>query len=119
MRTRVWSKEINGYLNPSMYFLDSKGRVYYYNSHDLQRLDKDSYIVQRSVGLDDIYGIEIFEGDLVKLFFHHENLNTETYELKYIRGQWCLDNENSSPFLFKRGGPRVIVVGSALEKEFR
>lgn len=116
MKTRVWSRENQAYLDDDCWLLNGKGEVWYDPfSENRYKLVKGSYIIQKAVGLDDIYGYEIFEGDLVKLFFQHESINSETYELKYIRGQWCLDNENSSPFLFKKGGPRVIVVGNAFE----
>lgn len=73
MKFRIWLKGLERFATDEWY-LDPEGRVYFENIMDgvLERASENSYVVQRSTGLLDKKGVEIYEGDALNIFNHHQ-----------------------------------------------
>ena len=66
---RVWDKKSNCWLKGLHYLsLDGSGIVYNYKDIDLGILGADigEFIIQQYIGIKDIKGREIFEGDIIR-----------------------------------------------------
>jgi hypothetical protein len=69
----------------------------------------------------DIYDKLIYEGDMVKLHFTHENVNSDVYIVNYNFGKWLLDDcKELNRFCTdsKKFGEscKVVIVGNIFEK---
>ena len=94
MKFRAWSNQLRKFLPKDECYLNSDGELYFEDVMDggLLKSDKNSYTIQRSSELYDIYGKLIYEGDVVKLHFTHENIQSESYIVNYNFGKWLLDD---------------------------
>lgn len=75
IKFRIWSKERNKFVYSDDYVIDLEGEIKVrtysdlYDDYWLAALNQDSYIVQQFTGLKDNKGVEICEGDFVKISF--------------------------------------------------
>jgi uncharacterized phage protein (TIGR01671 family) len=107
------------------FYIDSSGELFVESEMDgeLVKVIKDSYKILRFTGLHDLNGLEIYEGDLVKLYYHHENIVSNQYEIKYGAGRWMIDDWECLSELYldntaKYGDVcKVVIVGNVFENK--
>ena len=124
MKFKIWIKTLGRFLDGDEWYLNPSGKLYFEDVMDgmLVKAPEDSYKVLRFTELHDLYGQEIYEGDIVKLYYHHENIIADEYEIKYAFGRWMLDDWEclSEHYLdnTKKFGDvcRVVKIGNTYEK---
>jgi hypothetical protein len=105
------------------WFINPNGKLYFENTMDGELVPaiEDSYKILRFTELHDLNGQEIYEGDIVKLYYHHDNIVQNKYEIKYGFGRWMLDDWRCLSDLYldntKKYGDvcKVIKIGNAYE----
>lgn len=121
MKFRIWNKSLGKFVKPDEWYINGDGEVFY---HDLMDgdliLTKDNCIVQKFTELYDIYGKPIYEGDLVKIHFTHENIKSESFVIQYNHGKWSLNGHDSLNRYWidnKKWGDtcKVVVVGNIFD----
>ena len=97
MKFKIFNKNLDRYVAPDEWFVNGDGDIFVHDMMDgeLVRCNKEDYIIYKFTELYDIYSTPIYEGDLVKLHFTHENIQGETYTVKYKSGRWMLDDYDS------------------------
>ncbi len=124
MKFKIWLSTIKMFLDKGFY-IDSSGELFVESEMDgeLVKVIKDSYKILRFTGLHDLNGLEIYEGDLVKLYYHHENIVSNQYEIKYGAGRWMIDDWECLSELYldntaKYGDVcKVVIVGNVFENK--
>ena len=119
---RVWDIVEKIYLEDNCFYINSCGEIAEIKEQSVFIVEKDEYVVQKNTGLFDLYENPIFEGDLVKLYYHNSNIFSNEYEIKYSRGRWMLDGEKDLTELWfdnKKCGDccKVVVVGGIYDKD--
>lgn len=123
MKIRIWSKNLEKYLPNDEWYINSQGEVFFEDLMDGGLIkSKDNHIVQRFTELHDIYGSPLYEGDIVKLYYYHENIVGESYTIHYLNGKWMLDDCNMLTDYYldnKKWGDscKVVKIGNIYEKQ--
>lgn len=129
LKFRLWDLQRKIFLdNPSRFrrlAIDFNGGVYDGNQ-DATCLN--GYLVQQYIGIKDINGIEIFEGDIVRLnyydFARHGYFNPVmevvfdygSFKLRHPNTQSCIMFENTSEIVVNTvQSARTLVIGNTLE----
>ena len=123
MKFKIWLKGFNKFMDDGEWFINPNGKLYFENTMDGELVPaiEDSYKILRFTELHDLNGQEIYEGDIVKLYYHHDNIVQNKYEIKYGFGRWMLDDWRCLSDLYldntKKYGDvcKVIKIGNAYE----
>lgn len=124
MKFKIWLNDVNRFAaNSEEWYINSFGELYTEDVMDGSIIKaKDGHCkICRFTGLHDLNGKEIYEGDLVKLYYHHENIVSNQYEIKYGAGRWMLDDWECLSELYldntaKYGDVcKVVIVGNVFE----
>ena len=90
MKYRLWNKYKKCW-ETDCYTISRNGEVYFIDYGEICGcFPSKTHVLQRSLGLKDIYGIEIFEGDIVKIDYGDELLigTMEFYDFA-----WCIKSK--------------------------
>ena len=90
MKYRLWNKYKKCW-GTDCYTISRNGEVYFIDYGEICGcFPSKTHVLQRSLGLKDIYGIEIFEGDIVKIDYGDELLigTMEFYDFA-----WCIKSK--------------------------
>jgi hypothetical protein len=124
MKFKIWNNILEKFVDGSEWYVNPSGQVFFedmMNGGLVMAVD-DIYKVLRFTGLHDLYGQEIYEGDLVSLYYHHENIKVDVYEIKYGSGKWMLDDWECLTEYYLDHTPkfgdvcRVVKIGNVFEK---
>ena len=90
MRYRLWNKYKKCW-ETDCYTISSNGEVYFIDYGEICGcFPSKTHVLQRSLGLKDIYGIEIFEGDIVKIDYGDELL---IGTMEFYNFAWCIKSK--------------------------
>lgn len=83
---RVWDEDENKYSDDEFY-LDNNGNLFYLDCEDrIVDADARALVVEFFTGLHDCNGVEIFEGDVIKLKYNDPKIVAVEYD--NTMGQW-------------------------------
>jgi hypothetical protein len=121
MKFRCWDTILKGFVKSDECYINGEGDVFAYDKMEGGIISVANYIPQRFTELYDIYGTPIYEGDLVKLHFTHENIRSDIYTVNYKYGKWLLDDYNSLNNYWvdcKKWGDtcKVVIIGNIFDK---
>lgn len=111
LKFRLWDTKENSYVeNPTLYkrlAIGCDGGVY---SGKFDDTIKDRYIIEQYIGLKDKNGVEIFEGDLIKLFDDSNEIFEVVYDTydDFPRPVFVLESENGRGDWFTSNDREVI-----------
>lgn len=125
MKFKICVPKLGKFIDEHGWYINSAGELYFEDMMDgvLIPATENAYKILRFTELHDLYGQEIYEGDIVKLYYHHPNIMADEYEIKYAFGRWMLDDWEclSEHYLdnTKKFGDvcRVVKVGNVYEKK--
>lgn len=124
MKFKIWLKSLSKFADDSEWYVNPSGKLYFEDIMEggIVPALEGSYSIVRFTGLHDLYGQEIYEGDLVSLYYHHENIKVDVYEIKYGSGKWMLDDWECLTEYYLDRTPkfgdvcRVVKIGNVFEK---
>lgn len=90
MKYRLWNKYKKRW-EADCYVISRDGKVYFiYHDEICGCFSSKTHVLQRSLGLKDIYGNEVFEGDIVKIDYGDELL---IGTMEFHNFAWCIKSK--------------------------
>lgn len=97
MKYRLWNKYKKCW-ETDCYVISCNGEVYSIDYNEIcDYLSSKTHILQRSLGLKDIHGNEVFEGDIVKIDYGDELL---IGTMEFHDFAWCIKSKYKNKNLY-------------------
>ena len=69
LKFRIWDKEFKEFVSPSYYYISLNGEVIGEGSDYTYLADETQYVIEQYTCVHDLKGVEIYEGDIVRVSF--------------------------------------------------
>lgn len=119
MKYRLWNKYKKCW-ETDCYVISRDGEVYFIDYGEICGcFPSKTHVLQRSVGLKDIHGNEVFEGDIVKIDYGDESLigNMEFYDFAWrIKSKYKNDKNLYYP-IFCEDIDLIEILGNIFENK--
>lgn len=97
MKYRLWNKYKKCW-ETDCYAISRNGEIYFIDYGEICGcLSSKTHVLQRSLGLKDIYGNEVFEGDIVKIDYGDELL---IGTMEFHDFAWCIKSKYKNKNLY-------------------
>ena len=119
MKYRLWNKYKKCW-ETDCYAISRNGEVYFIDYGEICGcFPSKTHVLQRSLGLKDIYGIEVFEGDIVKIDYGDELL---IGAMEFHDFAWCIkskykNNKNLYYPIFCEDIDLIEILGNIFENK--